>query len=454
MIGIEKLHSVLKRLIWQVHLNSAPRWLAVPLRSARICYAVIRDLAGGQLTLRAASLVYTTLLALVPLLAVSFSVLKGFGVHSQVEPLLLNFLKPLGDKGVELTGRIIGFVNNMKVKVLGYLGLGLLMFTVASMIHKMEGAFNYIWHVRKSRPFIQRFSGYLSVILIGPVLVFSALGVTTSLMTTGMVKQLLAMEPFGGLLTAGTKLLPYLLTIIAFAVAYLLVPNTRVCPDAALVGALVSGVLWEATGWAFASFVVKSTQYTAIYSGFAIVITFMIWLYLSWLILLVGASVAYHYQQPDIFPTDAREVRLANRQVEGLALLVMQLIGWNYYHESPPWTLAGLVKRLQVPGEVLGPVAEALERHGLLTQTGAEPPAYLPARPLDATEVVEVLRAVRQDRRDSFFVKGGLPGEGAVGDLVQEVEEAMATTLRGQTLKELALALPSTSEAEKAPQKN
>jgi membrane protein len=448
VIGTEHLRRLLKRLIWDVHLDSAPRWKAVSLRSARICYAVIRDLTAGTLTLRATSLVYTTLLALVPLLAVSFSVLKGFGVQNQIEPLLLNLLKPLGDQGVELSGRIIGFVNNMKVKILGYFGLGLLMYSVTSMIQKMESAFNHIWHVRQSRPFSQRFSGYLSVILIGPVLIFSALGVTASLMTTGMVKQLLAIEPFGGFLTAATKLLPYLLTIVAFAMTYLLVPNTRVHLDAALLGALVSGVLWEATGWGFASFVVKSTKYTAIYSGFAIVITFMIWLYLSWLILLVGATVAFYYQQPEIFQTDLREARLTNRQVERLALLVMQFIGWNYYHERPPWTLAGLARRLQVPWEVLGPVAEALERHRLLTQTAAEPPAYLPARPLEATGVIEVLRAVRQDHHDSLFVHGGIPDGDGVEVLVQEVEEAIATTLHGRTLKELALAMPGPSGGE------
>ena len=348
MVGIENLHRVLKRLIWDVNLNSAPRWKAIPLKPVRICYVVVCDLAGGDLTLRAASLVYTTLLTLVPLLAVSFSVLKGFGVQNQIEPLLLNFLRPLGDQGLELSGRIIGFVNNMKVKALGYLGLGLLMYTVTSMIQKMESAFNYIWRVKQNRPFTQRFSGYLSIILIGPVLVFSALGVTASLMSTVMVQKLLAMEPFGVFLIAATKLLPYLLTIVAFAVTYLLVPNTRVRLDAALVGALVSGVVWQATGWAFTAFVVKSTKYTAIYSGFAIIIIFMIWLYLSWLILLVGASVAFYYQHPEILQRDARQVRLANRPVERLALLVMQVIGWNYYHERPPWTLAGLAKRLHV----------------------------------------------------------------------------------------------------------
>jgi membrane protein len=450
VIGIENLQRLLNRLIWDERLDSGSRWKAVCLRSARICYAVVRDLARGQLTLRATSLVYTTLLALVPLLAVSFSVLKGFGVHNQVEPFLLNFLQPFGDKGVDLAGRIIGFVNNMKVKVLGYVGLGLLMYTVTSMIQKMEGAFNYIWHVRQSRPLTQRFSGYLSVILIGPVLVFSALGVTASLMSTGLVKKFVAMEPFGGILIVATKLLPYLLTVVAFAMTYLLVPNTRVRADAALVGALVSGVLWEATGWVFASFVVKSTQYTAIYSGFAIVITFMIWLYLSWLILLVGASVAFYYQEAGISQTDAREVRLASRQVERLALLVMQLIGWNYYHEHPPWMLASLATRLQVPAEVLRPVVEALERHRLVTRTAAEPPAYLPARPLDATGVVEVFRAVREGHYPlPLSVNRGVSGEGAVEDLVQGVEEAIATTLRDQTLKELALALPPPPRGEK-----
>ena len=448
MIGIESLSRALARLIWKAQPKSAPRWKARLIRLARLCYAVIRDLAQGQLTLRATSLVYTTLLALVPLLAVSFSVLKGFGVHNQVEPFLLNFLKPLGEKGVELSGQIVGFVNNMRVKVLGYVGLGLLMYTVTSMIQKMEGAFNYIWHVRQSRPFTQRFTGYLSVIVIGPVLVFSALGVTASLMSTAVVRKLVALEPFGGILMVGTKLLPYLLTIAAFAFVYVFVPNTRVRFDAALVGALVSGILWEATGWAFAFFVVQSTQYTAIYSGFAIVITFMIWLYLSWLILLLGASVAFYYQHPEIFPFDERQVRLANRYVEKLALLVMQLVGWNYYYQQPPWALEGLVKRLGVPREVLGPTVEALERHGLLTRTAAEPPAYLPGRPLDATGVIEVLRAVREGQDDTALVFRVTLGEGVVEDLAEEVEEAIAAALDGQTLKELALAIPEPQRSE------
>ena len=112
-----------------------------------------------MLTLQAMSLVYTTLLSLVPLIAVSFSVLKGFGVHNQVEPMLSSVLAPLGDKGAEITSKIIEFVENTKAGVLGSLGLVLLFYTVVSLIQKIERSFNFTWRISKPRPFAQRFSG-------------------------------------------------------------------------------------------------------------------------------------------------------------------------------------------------------------------------------------------------------------------------------------------------------
>ncbi|MFA9614334.1 MAG: YihY/virulence factor BrkB family protein, partial [Deltaproteobacteria bacterium] len=287
-----RVETVLRKNVWEVELSSLPWWKARLTRVLRVFYVVIRDLLEGQLTLRAMSLVYTTLLAMVPLLAVSFSVLKGFGVHNQIEPLLLNFLRPMGERGVEMSSRIIGFVDSVRAGVLGSVGFALLIYTVISLIQKIERACNDTWHVSRSRPLSQKFSDYLSVILIGPVLVFTALGITASVMSTAVVQKMVAIKVFGSLMELATTLVPYLLVIAAFTFVYIFIPNTRVRFRSALTGGLVAGVLWETSGWAFASFVVKSSNYTAIYSGFAILIMFMIWLYLSWLIVLVGASVA------------------------------------------------------------------------------------------------------------------------------------------------------------------
>lgn len=134
--------------IWDIETDKWPRYAVVPFEVLRSCTATVRDLTtDGQLNLRAMSLVYTTLLSLVPLLAISFSVLKGFGVHNQVEPFLQNLLQPLGDKGMEISDRIIEFVENVKAGVLGSLGLALLIFTVISLMQKIERAFNFAWHV-------------------------------------------------------------------------------------------------------------------------------------------------------------------------------------------------------------------------------------------------------------------------------------------------------------------
>jgi membrane protein len=242
-----------------------------------------QDFTSGMLTLRAMSLVYTTLLSIVPLLAVSISVLKGFGVHDQLQPALTSLLSPLGDRSVEISDNIVGFVENMKIGVLGALGLSLLIFTVMSLIQKIEAAFNHAWRLEGNRNLMQRFSNYLSVVLVGPVLIFSAVGITASLSSNTIIDLLNQLPYMNDLLHLVSKLLPYLLVIGAFMFIYLLVPNTRVKIKSAFFGALVAGFLWESVGVFFTSFVGASTSYTAIYSGFAIVLMFMIWLYLSWL---------------------------------------------------------------------------------------------------------------------------------------------------------------------------
>ena len=285
MLILEKFKKIVNHFVWHIDLRSLPSWRVLLMRTLRTIFAVYRDLTQGQLSLQAMSLVYTTLLSLVPLLAVSFSVLKGFGVHNQIEPLLLNFLEPLGEKGEKITKQIIGFVENVDVGVLGSLGLGLLIYMIVSLIYKVEKVFNFTWRIEHSRSFVQRFSDYLSVILIGPVLVFSALGTTASFMSTAFVQKLVAIQTLGLVIESTSQLVPYLFIIGAFTFLYIFIPNTRVRFSSALIGAVVAGGLWQTIGWGFAVFIVSSTRYAAIYSGFAILVMFMLWVYLAWLIL-------------------------------------------------------------------------------------------------------------------------------------------------------------------------
>jgi len=405
----------------------------------RTLYAIGRDLADGQLTLRAMSLVYTTLLSLVPLLALSFSVLKAFGVQNQVRPALLAFLAPLGEKGAQMTEQVIGFVNNIKVGVLGALGLALLIYTVTALMQKIELAFNFVWRVKRPRPLAQRFSQYLSVLMIGPVLIFSALGITAALFGSQAVQSLIEIEPLGLLVQFVARLLPYVFVIGAFTFIYMLMPNTRVRFGSALVGGVVAGTLWQSLGWGFAAFVAGSTKYTAIYAGFAIVIFSMIWLYLNWLIVLVGASLAFYHQYPAQLATPGRELRLSNRVKEKITLLVATFIGRNYYTNAPAWSLEALAGRIGVPLGSVEMVIDAMIRAGIVTETADEPTRYLPARAFEMISVKELLDAVRTAEEAPSLAAETLPREPEIESLLAHLDAAVDQSLSGRTLRDLAL---------------
>lgn len=435
---IERLKATLERMLWEDQA-AAPRWRRVLLGPARILYAVIRDLADGQINLRAMSLVYTTLLSLVPLLAITFSVLKGFGVHNQIEPLLLRLFAPLGEQGNEVVGRIIGFVNNMQVGVLGSVGLGLLIFTVISLMQKIERSLNDIWQVPQGRSFAERFSGYLSILMIGPVLVFSSLGLTASVSHSSVVQAISEIEPFGALIHALGRLVPYLMVMIAFTAIYKVMPNTRVRWLSALVGGVAAGLLWETVGWAFAAYVVRSSNYPAIYSAFATLLLFMIWLYVSWLILLIGAAVAFYHQHPEYVGARHAPLVLCGSARERMALATATLIARHFGKGEPPWTVNGLARLFQVPEKIICELLDSLKRLGFVTETRDDPPGYIPARPPEQISVATLLSAVRRDGQGENRVKAALARQPAVTHAVEEGEGAMMQALGNLTIQDLAL---------------
>ena len=420
---------------WDWDWSHLPWGQAALVRAYQILWGLGADLVRGGLTLRTTSLVYTTILSLVPLLALSFSVLKALGVHNQLEPVLLRFLQPLGPRSGELTARLIGFVENIQVGVLGAVGLGFLLFTVGSLIYKIENGFNYIWAIEEERSWPRRLSGYLSVILGGPVLVFTATGMTASAAEAWWFQALVSVEPFDTLATLAGQFIPFLLVVLAFTLIYLLIPNTAVHWLTALLGGAVAGLLWQLTGWAFGSFVATSARYTAIYSGFAIGLLFMIWLYLSWLILLVGARIAFYLQHPEYLGPHDPETPLHGRARERAGVAVMYHVAARYLWGSAPCTAGELADTLQLPRRPLAAVLMDLEAAGLLAATRDEPGRYLPARDPYRTPVDDVLDAVH--RRPARGV--GLPVRVPTGveDLFEGMDRALSREVGERSLAEL-----------------
>ena len=401
----------------------------------QIIAVVLRDLAAGMLTLRAMSLVYTTLLSIVPLLAVSISVLKGFGVHDQLEPTLNTLLAPLGPNSAEISARMVGFVENMKLGVLGALGLALLIYTAISLITKIEAAFNYCWRLRGKRRLVNRVSNYLSLIMVGPVLMFSAVALTASLRNHRVVGWLDQLPYMTDVMHGVGKVLPFVLVIATFTFIYLVVPNTRVRWRSALYGAAIAGILWETTGILFANFAGGSTSYTAVYSGLAILLLFMIWLYISWLILLTGASIAYYHQHPERLQWRLPDGYMSARLREQIALQAMVDIGRAHDRGAgfAP-SLETLAARQRADPELLERMLEALEGDGLLKQSADSTPRYLPAAAIDRIRIADILASARnaEDRGKSE----SWARDDAVGELLEGLRRGVESRLGERTLAE------------------
>jgi len=433
----EQLQKKITELLWQTNLKQVNKFQAFFIQALRIFYGTVRDLSGGLPSLRAMGLVYTTLLSIVPLLAVSFSVLKGFGAHNQLEPALINILEPLGEKGLQISAQIISFVDNMKVGVLGSLGLIFLIFTVLSLVKKIESAFNYTWRLRITRNIFQRFSNYLSVILIGPLLLFTGAGLTASFNSTAVTNKLLSIEPFGTILLLLGELTPYLLTIITFTLIYILIPNTRVRFSSALYGAVITTILWKAAGALFTAFIVNSTNYTAIYSGFAILIIFMIWIYINWLIVLTGASIAYYHQNPDRIPDKSLVVRLSCRLREKLALTIMQLIASSFHHNEPTWSARTLAKRTNISEAAIMLIVSALQKSELITTTGENNQRYLLAQASENIRLDTILDAARSVEETQNLRPDDVDSSEQINAVMLSIDNTITEATQNKTLKDL-----------------
>ena len=439
MMTIAEAATALHDQLWRKDIQRMGQPRRFVLITLRLLYVTVRELLTGNLTLHAMSLVYITLLSLVPLLAVSFSILKAFGVHNQMEPMLMRLLEPLGEQAPEITQQVVGFVANVKVGVLGTVGLAILIYTVISMLQKIETAFNSAWHVRTLRSISHRFSLYLTVILVGPVLVFTAIGITASVTNHEWVRYLLTVEPLGTLYVQVSKLLPYLLVWAAFSFIYLFVPNTTVHFRPALIAGLIAALIWQTAGWGFAQFIASSSKYAAIYSGFAIVIIVLIWLYINWLILLVGAKIAFFIQNPRYMTLEHVPVALSNRMQERLGLMVMYLIGKQHLDGGEPWSIEKLSNVLQMPAELVERQVTQLQDNGFLTATASEPPAYLPAHSIESLRLSDLLAGIRRAGEGASLNPDRYATMQAADSVISELEQCAITTLGERTLRDMII---------------
>jgi membrane protein len=419
--------------------SARPGVLGATLRVLSYPYAVIRDLSRGEINLRAMGLVYTTLLSLIPLLAFSFAILKFFGGHRDLQPIVYEFFRPVGPAAAtELTNRVMQFANRVSSGLVGSVGLALLAWTLIGTIKKVEDSFNFVWHVDHPRSFARRLAEYTSLLIAGPVLLVGFLGLTHAALSSAPMQEVARLPLLNRLRGTGIALAPYAMVTVFFTALYMMVPNTRVQWRAALTGALVGGVLWAAVGKMFTALVVYSTRLTIVYAGFAFVVAALLWTYFGWLILLAGAQLSFYVQNPAYLRLGLQQLRLSSVELEQLALKLMYFVGRAHVTGGRRWSVNRLANELGLPGIAVAQMVSALERAGLLIVT--EDDELVPARDTAGISVTEMLDIARNQR------SGHVPPRDVpvppVDRLLASVDEARRSRCGELTLRDLIDEVP------------
>ena len=370
---------------------------ALALRVLRYPYALLRDLSRGHINLYAMGLVYATLLSLVPLIAFAFAILKAFGAHTELQPIVFEFFKPMGAGAAqEFTQKVMDFANSVSTGLVGAVGLALLLWTLLGTIKKVEDGFNFLWRVEHARSFARRVTEYVALLIVGPIVVVSFIGLSHNALDTASAGFGRYVPFFDRMSDFSKSMAPYFMVTAIFTAVYMFVPNTKVKWKPALIGGLTAGVLWAAVGNVFTALVVYSTRLTVVYAGFAIIVAALLWTYFGWLILLIGAQLSFYVQNRNYLRMGLTELRLSAVQREQLTLKIMFLIGRAYHDGKTRWSVDALAHELAMPGIAISRVVHALEDAKLVTLTDDE--CLLPARDLGQISIQEIVDIARNEK--------------------------------------------------------
>jgi membrane protein len=411
----------------------------------------IRSFVRNRCPVRAAALSYTSLLALIPLLAVAISITSGLlksegeeKIYEAIDKLVAEIMPPAGSNTnvssvslklnspmsvaltptnsetagtptnsvaetnlvvaaigavdrvanaqMEATRSIRDFIQKTRSGTLGVAGTVLLIFVVFALLGRIEETMNDVWGVTRSRNWLTRIEHYWFAVGLVPMLLVAGLILATGPRFAGVRHFVESMPLVSGVVF---KFLPLALLWLAFASFYKIMPNTRVCFNAALVGGVVGGSLWylnNVFGFLFVSRVFSNSK---IYGSLGLVPVFMIGLYFSWLILLFGAQVAYAFQNRKAFLEDKIAENVNQRGREFIALRLMTGIGQRFQHGLPPATLQEISAELGIPSRLAQQILQTLLAARLITEASGAEAAYVPARPLESINAHQILHAMR-----------------------------------------------------------
>ena len=388
---LQTVSAFLKQDVWQ-DPPDAGRFKMLILYTLRSILITINGLKNKMILLRASALSYSTLLAIVPALAIGFSMMKGMGFQNRLEHILISYLTAEQE---ELTQQIIRYISNTDFKALGAFGTILLIYAVIMMLANVERTFNELWGVTRSRRIIRKITDYISVLILGPLLIVLSTAMITSLSSSTVVQTIFHHYVFKNFFIFFKILIPHAMLWLAFTAMYILMPNTRVKFIPALIAGVVCGFTWETAFRLYTDFNIGLTRYNKIYGTFAVLPIFIIWLYISWIIVLIGAQLSNAIQHIKAYQQEFTKAVFSIREKETIAVYITLQIADRFHKGLPAIPADELSHALAIPVRITLNLLKVLADCGILQEIYTEDQTFQPARDLALIRMSDLYYAVR-----------------------------------------------------------
>ena len=372
------------------------------IKWTRISAITAKESLKNKISLRAASLTYVTLVSIVPVFAFAFSIGKGLGFSDKLKAFLISKVAAstalhAGDEasGVSFAlDKVFNYIEKTNFETLGAIGVITLIYLVIQLLGSIETTFNDIWGVTVQRSLRRKFTDYISVVVIFPFFVLSAATFTAALASHRFTDLLYAKGSIGFLIKTAISYSSYIFLWIAFFALYMFMPNTKVKFSSALAGGIIGGTSWEIIQWVYFHFQIGISNYNVIYSTMAALPIFLLWIYLSWEILLFGAEVSFAHQTVGSYRFRDKGKKLQKKAAEILALSIVFKIANNFADGKKPFGIKHLSDSFGVRPDVIKPVIDNLKENEILYDAAGEDRAYLLAVPSDKLSAWQVVEAV------------------------------------------------------------
>jgi membrane protein len=391
----------IKTDIWRIRLKDLSSSKSFFIRLIRIIALAVRGFDENKCMFRASALTFYSLLSIVPVIALIFGIAKGFGLQQRVAAEILARMK--GHE--EVANKIITFANSLLDKasggVIAGVGVVFLFWTIIRLLGNIEGSFNDIWGVVKPRTFVRKFSDYLVTMLVCPILLAIAGGLTIFLSSQiqTLTEKFPVLKNFGPVFWLVLKLLPYITIWISFTFIFIFIPNTKVRFMSGLIAAVVAGVLFQLVQWTYVNFQVQITTRYAIYGSFAALPLFLLWLQISWLIVLFGAEVSFAHQNVETYEFEPDCLSVSKSFKKLLSLLIVQRVVKKFCNGEKPVDASGLSHELEIPVRLVRQILYELSESEVLSEVrnGKDKEfAYQPAVDVEKLTIKFVLDRLEQ----------------------------------------------------------